>query len=226
MAEFQSTGPTMIARGGVRPADDCQELTNGGIPFRRGPFAAGLIEKFKVNRGGTMRVAGCDLLPQSEQARKLAVGIGVELFVVMEVDDDVQVVRRRLVHGPIDTLGKRFVDGIRGIGLGMVRPADREPNRMEASLLDRPEVRGLERNAPVPFLRGFQRIAKVDAPAEPLVGGMNIRGRRDRGKWVGRCGLGAEQQAGGQQKKLHLRRFPEESVRSISIAQVAYHDEA
>ena len=75
----------------------------------------------------------------------------------------------RLLDGPVDALEKRFVDRVRRLLRGVIRPSDGDADRIKPGLLDEGKVFLLQAHSPLAFLRRLQRIAEVDATAEQAV---------------------------------------------------------
>jgi hypothetical protein len=119
---------------------------------------------------------------------------------MMHVKNDVQLVRAGLLDAPIDAGEKRGLDGVGGVGQRVGRPFDGQADGLKARCLDDGEVFGLERDAPFPFLRRFERVAQIDAAAKPLVGGGDVFSALR----VGRQG-GAQDQLGRQEVVSHER---------------------
>ena len=99
----------------------------------------------------------------------------------MHIDDDVELVRERLLDGPVHPLGELGLDRVRSKGLRVGGPFDRQPDGVEAGLLDRPEVIRLKSDALLSFPGGFKGVPQVDASAELLVRGVDV------GLLLGRC---------------------------------------
>src|SRR5436190_1283546 len=116
-----------------------------------------------------------NLFPQREQARQVLVRGMEDFLVMMNIDDDSEVVAESLLNGPVDSLEKGGIDGVRRLLEGMGRPADRQTNRRETCLPDEREIVGFKLDAPLPFARRFQGVANVDTATQNSIEANCIR---------------------------------------------------
>ena len=108
-----------------------------------------------------------DLPPERDEPRTLPDRIGVERLVVVDIEDDRELPVERLTDQSVHLVHERGVDGERRLLGGVVGPADRDAHRVEARGADPVEVVRAERPSPAHALRRLERIAHVDAPAQP-----------------------------------------------------------
>ena len=83
----------------------------------------------------------------------------VHFVVVVDVYNDVQLVRQGLIDRPVHALGELRVQSVRSVALSVRGPPHRQPDRREPGLLDRWEELGLEGYPPGAFLRSLKGVA-------------------------------------------------------------------
>src|SRR5712671_2241395 len=93
---------------------------------------------------------------------------------MVDVDNDVELIGKGLIDGPIDALGEFRINRIRRFGLGMRGPIDRQADGVKAGLLDGFEILRLQLYAPLPFIGSLKRIAQVNAAAKLSIGGKDV----------------------------------------------------
>ncbi len=120
-----------------------------------------------------------DLLPDPDEARRVAVGILHQLGVVVKIEDGFHLPARRLLDGPVDAAKEVFVDGVRRRRRRVGVEAHRDADVIEARRGDVGEEALLEHHAPLALFRRVERVAGVDAPVE-LIARVRGRVRRER----------------------------------------------
>ena len=163
---FQPTGPTTICRVGFVRRTTAIASARSRFHFSAVSLLFGSLSNSKRQRGRIVLVVLGDLLPEGQESLAVLVGLLEDAVVVVHVHHGNQPPLERLLDRPIDAVEELRVDPVGRRLLGMGRPADRDPHRVETGRLDLLEVLFLEHDAPVAFLRRFQGIAQVDAAAE------------------------------------------------------------
>ena len=158
--------------GADRPPRRCAKM---GFQMSAVSLSCRLVQDLVDDRPRHPLVAGGDLPPQPDQPG----GVGLRRLhhrgVVVQVDDDRQVVRQRLVDGPVHPVQESLFDAVGRGRLGVRTDPHRHPHVIEAGVAHGPEVARRDGPAPVPFVRGVHGVAEVHAALE-LGGGMSLTG--------------------------------------------------
>ncbi len=104
----------------------------------------GLVEQLEGQRRRLGLVAFGNLPPQGEETLAVLVGLLEDFVVVVHIQDRDEPLPERLRDRPVDPREELRVDPVRGRLFRMGRPADGDPHRVEAGLLDLPELRLVE----------------------------------------------------------------------------------
>lgn len=105
---------------GVGLADGGEGLRDQGVPAVVVESAVGFVEDFEGEVGDwNVLEGGGDLAPEGEEARGFGVGVLIQFFVMMEVDDGFEVMVAGLLDGPLDAVEECGVDGVGGVGRGV-----------------------------------------------------------------------------------------------------------
>jgi hypothetical protein len=150
----------------IRRADHGQQLGDEGVVLVRGELVVRLVQELEVERVRIALIALGDLPPDAAQASLVRVGLDGHLVVMVNIDNRPQTSGERRVDGPLDAGSELGVDRKWGNARRVRAPAHGDADMLEPDLGDEREIFVSQRDAPLPFLRGIERIAEVDAPAQ------------------------------------------------------------